>query len=91
MTDPIGTLKDASSRLLGATGVADAIAELERRASIEKRRDEAMQGKWEFHFVWYPETSPYVEVWRKGSRFGSFAGVTPLAALEAALNRVVPV
>ncbi len=69
---------------------ASAIAELERRVEIERRRDEAMQEKWEFHFVWYPHAKPYVEVWRKGGRFGSYSGETVLEALEAAVNSVVP-
>lgn len=58
---------------------------LERKALYE-RRDRAMQEKFEFRLVWYPHAKPYVELWRKGGRLGSYTGETVLEALEYAVN-----
>lgn len=95
MTDPIATLRVYSDATASADGL-EALAELERRARIEARRDAWLaKDPWpgvdgDYRHVRHVKTddgSHHVELW--GSRrYGAYCGRGPdyHTALESALN-----
>lgn len=104
VTDPIATLRGATEPFLRDTwsdtraSVLAALAELERRARIEARRDAFAKGKDGFEAAWRPGAERMTLRWttewetHEGAFFGhtphAFSGDSPdyHTALEAALN-----